>query len=134
MDFNDPRTTVAIDDLLRRRISRRQALQGAAAAGLSTVALGGLAVQEVAPRMPRHSSSPPARTRSRSIPRSPSTASRRSSGAPSTRTLLNYEGDTLDIVPHLAESYEISDDGLTYTFKIRPGITFTTASRSMRPR
>jgi peptide/nickel transport system substrate-binding protein len=29
-----------------------------------------------------------------------------------------------DIVPNLAESYEISKDGLTYTFVLKPGLTF----------
>ena len=39
-------------------------------------------------------------------------------------TLLKYEGSSLNIVPNLAESFAISDDGLTYRFKIRSGITF----------
>lgn len=30
------------------------------------------------------------------------------------------------VIPHAAESWEISDDNLTYTFHIRPGITFHT--------
>lgn len=40
-----------------------------------------------------------------------------------------YEGLTgvdkdLSIVPRLAESWEVSEDGLTYTFKLREGVTF----------
>ena len=40
-------------------------------------------------------------------------------------SLLQYQDGTLNIVPSLAESYKISDDKLTYTFKLRPGIKFT---------
>src|SRR4051795_5657104 len=39
-------------------------------------------------------------------------------------SLLEYQDGTLNIVPSLAESYKISDDKLTYTFKLRPGIKF----------
>ncbi len=40
-------------------------------------------------------------------------------------TLVKYDGSTLNIIPNLAESFDISEDQLTYTFKLRPGITFT---------
>lgn len=40
-------------------------------------------------------------------------------------SLLKFKGGTLEIVPNLAEKFSISEDRLTYTFKIRPGITFS---------
>ena len=39
-------------------------------------------------------------------------------------TLVAYEKESTEIVPHLAKDWEISDDGLTYTFQLEEGITF----------
>lgn len=39
-------------------------------------------------------------------------------------SLLRFEDDNTDVQPQLAESYTVSDDGLTYTFKLRQGVTF----------
>jgi len=38
--------------------------------------------------------------------------------------LVRYKDGTLEVEPSLAESYEVSDDGITYTFKLREGVTF----------
>lgn len=44
-------------------------------------------------------------------------------------SLTDQDPDTGEIVPWLAESWEISDDGLTYTFHLKDGVTFSNGDK-----
>jgi len=48
------------------------------------------------------------------------------SSRPVYNRLVEFKPGTTEIAPGLAESWEISDDGLQYTFKLRPGVKFQT--------
>lgn len=48
------------------------------------------------------------------------------SSRPVFNRLVEFEKGTTNLVPGLAESWEVSDDGLEYTFHLRPGVQFHT--------
>jgi len=48
------------------------------------------------------------------------------SSRPIYNRLVEFESGTTNVIPGLAESWTVSDDGLEYTFKLRPGVKFHT--------
>ena len=48
------------------------------------------------------------------------------SSRPLYNRLVEFEKGTTNLMPGLAESWEVSDDGLEYTFRLRPGVKFHT--------
>ncbi|MFN8591067.1 MAG: ABC transporter substrate-binding protein [Thermomicrobiales bacterium] len=125
MDHTDHIAATMIDDLLRRPLLRRRALQGAAAAALAGTALGRIRLEETAAA---DAATLVVASGADAVTLDPQVSFDGQSPLlwrAVYENLVKYDGDTLDIVPHLAENYDISDDGLTYTFTIRPGITFS---------
>src|SRR5258707_3894514 len=42
-------------------------------------------------------------------------------------TLVSYDEAAKKVAPSLAQKWDVSDDGLTYTFHLRPNVAFQTA-------
>ena len=83
---------------------------------------------------PPHRRAPPTRSPSRSAPRRTSTASTRSSARSSSTTrsgtsqyatLTDKAAKDFSVTPGLAESWKISDDGLTVTYTLREGLKWS---------
>jgi len=124
MSIADSTVAAELDQLLRRPLSRRRGLYGAAAlTAAAALARGGvLGVRAADAKTLVVASGADAVTLDPHVSfdgQSPLL------WRAVYETLLKYKGDTLEIVPNLAESFNVSADGLSYTFKIRSGVKFS---------
>ena len=46
--------------------------------------------------------------------------------------LVEIDPATLGMIPGLAESWSVADDGTTFTFKMKPGLTFSSGNAGRR--
>lgn len=123
------RAAAAVRD--SRGITRRQALGLAAAAGLGCVAAAGLAVPARDARASEGATAPEG-TLTMAISVDPDGLDPQRTAAASTFQVTSNLYDPLltvntagEVQPGLAQSWEVSDDGLTITFALREGVTFS---------
>lgn len=122
------------DDLIVRRVSRRQLLQGASAAGLATSTLWSRASFVTAAPIgtPDESATPESGgTWTIVATNEPDTLDPHKTGAAITQTILRNVCDPLiakdldgNYVPALATDWTVSTDGLTWDFNLRSDVTF----------
>jgi len=116
----------ALREFRHHRLSRRQVLQQAAAAGLAAGALGtgagaispAVAQEEGVLQLGRELEFNPT-----FLPFQTSTGTQTQVFDLIFSRLLKVDAD-LNLVPDLAESFEVSDDATTYTFTLREGVTW----------
>jgi peptide/nickel transport system substrate-binding protein len=118
--------------LERNRLSRRAALKGATGAGLLAVA-GSSRLSTLASAQEGGAASGTLVVAWDQVPDNldPQTARGNRNWwvlAEIYETLTILPGGSLEPEPHLAESWEVSEDGLEYTFTLKPDITFTTGN------
>lgn len=120
-------------DVMAGRLTRRDAMIRGAALGLSVPAMMALGAVGNAPRRATAQDGEPKRggTLLVGLSADPAELDPHKTSLTAAWHVLEFVYDTLvttnealEPVPALAESWDISDDGLTYTFNLRQGVTF----------